>query len=165
MEKNFLFQKGIGLIEIIIAIAILSLAFFSIFQTSIFYLRAMGKIEKELKGGYLTQEAVEAVRSFRKEKTWSGPNGVNSLTAGANYFPQYTAGEWLMISGEETIDGIYTRRAVLDRVSRDANDDIESVFNPANEDINTRKITAETSWDSGAKKVDLVTYITNIEGN
>lgn len=165
MIKNLSLQRGFGIIEIAIAIAILGLAFFGIFQSAVFYLNSFDKVEKEIKASYLAQEAMEAVRSFRKEKTWSGPGGITSLTAVADYYPSSASGEWLMVSGQELIDGIFTRRVVFDKVSRDANDDIESVYNIVNDDPDTRKVTVEVSRAGEAKKVILITYITNFAKN
>lgn len=164
-RKKFLPQKGIGIIEIIIAVAILGLAFFAIFEGVFFYLRSFDKVEESVKASYLAQEAMEAVRSFRKEKTWSGPEGIVSIANGADYYPSIAAGEWILLSGQESIDGVYTRKIVFEPVSRDANDDIEIVYNPANDDPGARKITAEVSWNGGTKTTALVTYITNFSEN
>ena len=147
-------KKGFGIIEIIIVIAVLAGAMFAFAQMAAISLKALREEKKSLEAVYLAQETIEAVRAVR-DAGWAD---ISSLTAGGDYYPQISGSAWVLNSGVGTV-GEYSRKVVVDNVSRDANDDIENVYNPANDDTNTKKLIATVSWDS--KSIILMTYITN----
>ncbi len=156
MNKN----SGFGLIEIVIAISIISMALFSMFELSIFTLQKVQQSENNTQALFLAKEAIEVVRVL-KDKNWT--TNINNLISGNNYYPQISGNSWSLASGTETIN-IFNRRVVIENVSRDPiSKNIEQIYNAVNNDPNTKKITATVSWQN--QNITLATYITNILGN
>lgn len=165
-------KKGVSIIEILIVVVIVTIALVSL----------LGAVAKSLKTSILTkqnnqakelaQEALEAVRSFRDGTDWVTDGLGSSILyiPGASYYPCRTDDiicknppdalpEWNLVSGEETI-GIFIRKIVLSKISRDpTTKNIESIYNPANNDPNSRKITATISWQG--KTLEISTLLTN----
>ncbi|MFH1968295.1 MAG: hypothetical protein ABIJ84_02830, partial [bacterium] len=108
----------------------------------------------------LAKEFVEGTRSFRDGTNWP-VDGVGLVETGGGY-PYYLAvsvGAWSLFPGVE-ITGIFTRKIIFDRVSRDpTTGNIENPYNALNDDDNTRKITVIIAWEGGS--LQLVTYLTN----
>lgn len=152
-------QQGFGIVEIIVAIAIMSIALFAISQLSIIYVAKETQNKQTLKANYLAEESVESARSVR-DQSWS--TNIETLTFGSPYYPVISGGKWTLSSSNPgPIDTIYTRQVVIDNVSRDAGDNI--VTNGGTNDPNTKKITATVSWNS--KSITLATYLTNLYAN
>ncbi|MDP2864353.1 MAG: hypothetical protein Q8N73_01680 [bacterium] len=154
-------NKGISVVEILVAIAILLIISTSLLGLINFSLRAVSLTKQTTKANTLAQEAMEAVRNFRDQTSWED-NGLGNLTAGVAYHPQKTADlppKWVLVSGEETID-IFTRKVVFETVYRDENDDIAQF---GAEDPDTQKATVTVSWTERGKahQLVLVTYFTN----
>lgn len=152
-------NEGFGIVEIIIAIAIMSIALFTISEVSIIYLKQSGQNKDSLKALYLAEEGLEAARSAR-DQSWSG--NISSLTMGNPYFPVISTDRWSLISTDPgLIDGIYTRQVIVTDTYRDASDNI--VTSGGTNDTNTKKVVSTVSW--GTKSASLSTYITNFYNN
>lgn len=147
-------NKGVGLIEIIIAVAIINLAFFSLSQLGVSALRVLREEKRAVEASYLAQETIEAVRNVR-DQNWANISG---LSMGADYHPVISGSlqSWSLVSGSENINN-YNRKIVITNAQRDVNDKI--VSSGGTDDPNTKKITATASW--GSKKVEISTYVTN----
>lgn len=150
--------------EILIAIGIITIALISLLGVTAFSLQISTLTKETAQAEILARGAVEAIRSFREATDW-GVNGLGVLNTGENnpYKPQLDNGvnppKWDLVLGQETINN-FTRKIVFQRVSRDpATGNIESVYNPANDDSDTRKAAASTSWKN--KKIEIITYFTN----
>lgn len=155
-------KNGISIIEILVVIAIISIALGSLLELAVFALKSSTLTKEEVEAGILAQKTLEEARSFRDGTSWDSV-GIGSLTVGSAYHTvmQATATStiWAMSSGEETL-GNYTRKIVLYNVSRDPiTGNIDNVYNPGNFDPDTRKVVATVSW--GSKILELVTYLTN----
>lgn len=155
-------SKGITIVEIIVVIAIIVIALFGIFELLNLNTKIGERTRMEIRAIHLAEEAMEAVRNFRDNTDWE-TDGVGTLVTGTDYHPDSSSGNWQIVLGSESIASIFTRQVILDLVSRDANDDIEEVYNSANDDSNTRKITVKVNWEdrTGTKEVSLVSYMTN----
>lgn len=152
-------ERGFGIIEIIIAITIMSLALFSISQISVLTIKKNTENKESLKALYLAEEGLEAARSAR-DQSWS--LNIAAKTMGSPYYPVISGDKWtLSASNPGAIEGIYSRQTVISNTSRDVNDNI--VSSGGTDDPNTKKITATISW--GSKDITLETYITNIYNN
>lgn len=154
--------KGMTIVEIIVVIAVIVIALFGILELLNLNIKIGERARMEIRAIHFAEEAMEAVRNFRDNTDWD-TDGIGILSTGVDYHPDSSLGKWQLVSGSELIASIYTRRIILDLVSRDANDDIEEVYNSANDDPNTRKITTKVSWQdrTGPKEISLVSYITN----
>ena len=153
-------DKGFGVIEILIVSAVIIIALTSLLGVVAYSLKISTSIKETTQANFLAQEAMEATRNFRDGTNWS-TNGLGSLSVGVNYYPQKSADippKWTLVQGQETSNG-FVRRVILEKVSRDINDDIEQTYNTANDDPNTRKIRVNISWQD--KEIELVTYLTN----
>ncbi|MCR4322755.1 MAG: hypothetical protein NUV61_01565 [Candidatus Azambacteria bacterium] len=154
-------QKGVGMLEIVIAIAIISASFFSVLQISTFTLKVMHERNDKAKALTYAQEGIEAVRNMR-DGGWTANIAV--LTFGTPYYLTTSGSQWALTGvNPGMLDGKFTRTIILDNVSRDINDDIVVVG--GTDDPKTKKVTATVSWGSPAKSVQLVTYITDILKN
>jgi len=152
-------NKGISIVEILVIIAIIGIAFASLLGLATFSLRASTSIKETTRANSLAQEAIEAVRNFRDGTNWD-TDGLRTLTTGIIYHPEKstdTPPKWQLIQGEETVGG-FTRKVVFENVSRDTTN-YNIVENGGENDPDTKKVTVTVSW--GNKKVEIITYLTN----
>ena len=157
---NKKFQKGILIVEILIAIAIIASISATIFGVVAIYLQTSGAMKETVQANMLAQEAMEATRSFRDGKTWS-TDGLGTLSVDPVYYHPIKIGtsvlSWDLALDEENIDG-FKRKVVFYNVQRDdVNKNIVSEGGTI--DPNTKKVVATVSWKN--KNVELVAYLTN----
>lgn len=162
MRKNI---QGFGLIEIVIVTAVMVTALFAFSQAGTLAIRLLRAEKENLEATLLTQEALEATRSFRDE-SWSA--NIAPLANGARYYPIVANNKWsLTTAPPPLINGKYLRYIIFDQVLRDSQDRIASSGTPDDE---TRKVTARTEWTknegtaaAAASAVELITYLTNFQ--
>jgi len=157
---NKKFQKGILIVEILIAIAIIATISATIFGVVAIYLKTSNAMKETVQANMLAQEAMEATRSFRDGKTWS-TNGLGTLSVDPVYYHPTKIGtsvlSWDLALDEENIDG-FKRKVVFYNVRRDdVNKNIVSEGGTI--DLDTKKVVATVSWKN--KNVELVAYLTN----
>jgi len=153
-------NKGFSVIEIIIVIAIVAVGLINLLGVAAFSLKISAIIKQTSQADSLTKEAIEATRAFRDGTDWDS-NGLGVLNTGSSnpYYPELDAGSaWKLTPGTEII-GVFTRKVIFERVSRDGSGDIETVYSVGNDDPETRKIIATVSWSN--RKVEIITYLTN----
>lgn len=160
MIHNFS-ERGVGMLEIVIAVAIISATFFSVVHISVFTLKVMQARNDKAKALAYAQEGIEGVRNMR-DGGWTA--NISGLTFGATYYLTTSGAQWALTGTDPgALGGKFTRTIVLTNVSRDINDDIVTVG--GTDDPKTKKVTATVSWGSPLKNVQLVTYITDILKN
>lgn len=156
-------SKGIGLIEILIVGAIISIAFVGLVSFLISSRGITFQIARNTEAVALAEEGMEAVRSMRDE-SWS--SNISVLASGTTYYPEISGNKWTL----STIDpgpsnGLYTRTVTFENVNRDSvTDDVAS---SGTLDPNTKKLTVVVTWAENqvTKDVTLTTYITNFLSN
>lgn len=150
-------KKGISIIEILIVVAIVTIALVSLLGVAAFSLKISTQIRENTQANVIAQEAMEAVRNFRDGTDWN-VDGLGILTSDTDYFPQKSGSppKWMLVQGTETAEG-FTRKVVFANVIRDTNDNI--VGTGGTNDPNTKKVTVTVYWKD--KEVKLVTYLTN----
>lgn len=150
-------KKGILVIEILIVIAVIGIAFSAIFGTIAFSLKNLNLLKETTRANVLAQETMEQVRNFRDETNWNN-NGLAVLTTNVNYYPQKsgTPVQWQLVLGTELVDG-FARRVVFENVNRDSSGNI--IESGGTEDPDTKKVTVFISWQS--QEIQVVTYLTN----
>lgn len=162
-QRIWLEKKGISIIEILIAVAIILIALTSLLGLAAFSLGTSTLIRQNIKANNIAQESMEQVRNFRDGTNWD-VDGLGMLTPGLDYYFQKSGSpeKWQPIQEIETVNG-FTRKVVFGNVSRDAADDIEETYNSANDDPNTKKITVIVFWSEKGRdhQIELVTYLTN----
>jgi type II secretory pathway pseudopilin PulG len=151
-------QRGIGLIEILIAAAIIGLVLTSLAAVGNFALKISDHLKKNIIAANLAAEAIEAAKSV-KEENW---NNIAGLDLGAAYHPSKTGSplKWTLSQDSETING-FSRQVVLSPVYRDSNDDIAAAGGTLDSD--TKKITAAVFWQEGSQnyQINLTAYLAN----
>ncbi len=148
-------KQGFGLVEIVVAIGIISVSLFALLETEIAAIRLLRAEKQNLEAILLAEEELEAVRSLRDE-SWSA--SIASVTDGAAYYPVIENGKWKLLSGTSTlINSAYRRSVLFQTALRDVSDQISSSGTP---DPDTKKVTAFVAWGTGNSKT-LTTYITN----
>lgn len=157
-------KKGFALLEIVIVVAIISIAFASLLGAGAPVFNLSRLIRQTTIARAIAGEGLEAARAWRDSTVWDtdGMGTINTGSGNPYYFSINTASdpdEWEINSGSETANG-FTREIIFDRVSRDSvTDNIHSSYNPSYDDPDTRKVTISVSWD--AQTIQIVTYFTN----
>lgn len=154
-------KNGLSLIEILVAIAIISSALVSLLELTSFSLRITSLINQSNQANNMAQELMEQVRNFRDGTYWD-VNGLGIIATNTDYYVQKsgTPVRWQPSQGTETV-GIFTRKVVLEDAMRDANDDI--VAAGGTKDPNTKKVTVTVSWEErgNSHQIELIGYLTN----
>lgn len=157
---GFARDEAFSIIEVLIAVSIITIAFINFLGIVSFSLKSANFVKRVNQANFLAQETIEAVRSFRDSTEWD--SGLGLLNVDTDYYPSLTAVDtpsWAMTLGQEDV-GIFSRKVVFYRVSRDpSNFDIESLYNADNDDPNTKKTVATIYFDS--RSIELTTYFTN----
>jgi len=157
MKKNNKQQKGISVIEVVICIALVMITFWSFTGIAKYSLKIQEQSKTKIEAINLASEAIEAVRSIRNE-SW---DNISILSLETKYYPIISGNKWILtLADPGLINGMYDRSIIIERVYRDANDNISE---SGTEDNQTKKITALVEWaDRGqTKQIDLITYLTN----
>lgn len=131
---------GIGLIEAVAGISIISVFIFSLMLASQLSQKIVGESVKNIQAYFLLEEGVDAVKILR-DTGWS--SGIGSLAVGTNYFFSYNGTTWVSTNSNVYIDSIFERKFSLNNVYRDANDDIAG---SGTLDSGTKKATVNVSW-------------------
>lgn len=155
------YNKAFSVIEVLIAVSIITIAFINFLGIVSFSLKSAAFVKKITQANFLAQETMEAVRSFRDGTDWSD-DGLGALNTDTGYYPVLTGGSpfsWDMNLGQETIDN-FTREVVFKKVSRDpTTGQIEMIYNASNNDPKTRKAIVTIYF--GTRSIELTSYFTN----
>lgn len=155
-------QHGIALVEIVVVIAIVGIAVFSLYELVVLSRATVSRELRRVQAVSLAQEGLEAVRVIR-DQSWSA--NIAPLSAGTTYSATLSGTSWALTTiNPGPIDSLYTRTLVFANVNRDANDNISEA---GSADADTRKITSTVSWQErgSSRAVTLATYITNFQDN
>lgn len=134
-------EEGVGIIDVIISIAVVSVAFWGFSQIAILGFKILERSEIATEAAYLAEEGIEAVKSVRNE-SWS--TNIAILNVGQDYFPMVSGTKWILVTDDPgLINNRLKRTVTFDRVYRDANDNISEI---GTEDPGTRKVTASIFW-------------------
>src|SRR3990172_6007306 len=92
--SSFKFQeRGVGIVEIIIAVFIISTAFFAILQLSVMTMKAAGERNNKERALQLAQEGIEASRAIR-DSGWTA--NIAGLSFGSTYYPVNNSAAWAL---------------------------------------------------------------------
>lgn len=160
-------ENGFIFLEILIAVALIGTVFLTLLGIGVQSLTLSHTIKKTTEIDALIKEELEAIRSFRDGTVWATTGLASLATGSAN--PYYATldnqnpPKWILQTGTQTL-GAYTRNVVFDKVSRNPGTQaIESAYNGANDDPNTRKITVTVTYEG--KTYQVGTYLTNWQNN
>lgn len=161
MKKYKLDNYGFGLVEIVVAVAIISFSIFSLFFIFELSLRAERKTVNSIKASFLLEEGVEIVKIMR-DASWA--TNIGALTPGLDYYLVFNGSNWQSFVSPSLIDNFFERKFTVENVLRDTNDDISST---GIVDSGTKQVTFYVSWpERGATTTNsLSSYVMNIFNN
>ena len=156
-------NRGVSFVEIIVAAAIIMVLVGTVISVYNLYLSRFDQTTASIKASYLTQEGVEAIKTFRDE-SWS--NNIAPLDHNTKYYLTFStsSSSWATTTDPFLVDGTYKRWVELEKVYRDSEDDIAA---SGTNDPDTKKVTVHVAWDgiSGTTTKETTTYITNLFDN
>jgi len=154
-------STGIGLIEAVAGVSIISIFIFSLMLASQLSQKIVGESVRNTQSSFLLEEGADAVKIIR-DTSWS--SGIGNLVAGTDYYFSYNGTTWISTSNNVYIDGIFERKFVLSNVYRDANDDIAA---SGTLDSGTKKATVSVSWlgRTGTTTKSASFYLTDLFSN
>jgi len=150
-------QSGSGLVEVVVASAIMSfvaLAFLGTFATlSRFHQRDMLAI----KGQLLAEEGLESIRLI-KGLGWSS---LSSIPVNQDRYLSIATSSWGVTTTPELIDGLFYRSFRLLSVSRDASDSIVSSGGTVDPNTLRARVSVSWPWRNATSTVSYETYVTD----
>lgn len=152
MNKNN--QRGVTLIEVIIAISIATIMLMTVGFSVTTYVDTRTNLLSDTKAVYLAEEGYEILRTIRDDD-W---NILSTLVIGTTYYLDITPTTLGVTNTPEIIDGEFYREFEISRVSRDINGDI--VDSGGTVDPNTLHFTISAGGPAGTTTLDVL--ITNI---
>ena len=158
-------NKGFGLLEIVIASTILSTGIFGIFSVAVLSNRLNSQSLEKMRANFLAEEGLEVTR-FLRDESWL--DNLSNLIHGNTYYISFNEAGSLWTIGSEivsNIDSLFERKIFVEKVYRDSNDNI--VLSGGAEDLNSRKIIIEISWqeNNATTTLQLSEYLSNIFNN
>ena len=155
-------RTGFGVIEIIVATAIIGIVIFSVTQVGILAFRLSQLSAERTEAVFLMQDAGEAVRFFRDDG-WA--TRIVTLSAGTSYFLTFDGSNYALTSTEPSfIDGKFRRVIVMSSVNRNAQSDIAAV---GTDDPLTKKFNVSVSWSVRGATIteSMEFYLANLFNN
>ena len=159
-------KAGFGLLEIVIASAVVGASIFSLSAAAVLSGRLQSQSADKIRANFLAEEGIEAMR-FLRDKSWN--TNLANLSQGTNYYVNFstTTSEWSVgQSIEPYIVALFERKVSVEKVYRDLNDNI--VISGGAEDVDSKKITVIVSWaerGGATSTVSLSTYLSDIFNN
>jgi hypothetical protein len=156
-------KKGIGMVEAIVVISIMSVSFAAILSAAIFFLRGGLFAVDQVQSVFLLDESAEAVR-FMRDQSFS--TNIAPLVGTGPTYLAYDSTGWNATSTNTLIHGTYTRSIELTEVYRKNSDDTivpTSSAEPKTLDTGTVRLKIMVSWSRGAN--ESTTYVTDLYEN
>lgn len=160
-------KHGFGLIEIIIASAVVSIAMVSLAFVFVLSARLSERANERTRANFLSEETLEVAR-FLRDQSWS--TNFSNIAPGTAYYPIFNTTTFLWsitTTNPGLIDGLFSQRFSVASVRRDANDDIISSVGGSGGtiDSDTLRITATTTWGRATNTMEAETYLSDIFDN
>ena len=157
MKKNFTNKKGFMIVEILVAISIITvsiLAAMSVAQRSISVARQSLHASQ---ASFLLEEGAEVARILR-DNAWTN---ISSLSTSSTYYPTFSAPNWSLSITPNTV-GIFTRTTTISNVNRD--NTTKDISASGTDDPRTKLMTVTVSWSESGVSVSktLSFYIMDI---
>ena len=155
-------KKGFGLVEVVIASAVLSVSLLGIsgfFQTA---LSASRVTEAAVQGDYLLEEGMETAKLFRD---MSYTKNVKNMSTTTTYYFAWNGTNWATTTTKTIVDSKFERKLTFTDVNRDVNSDIAAV---GTYDPDVKLVTVSVSWWStalGTTTKSIQTYLVNLFNN
>lgn len=152
-------DKGLTLVEVLIATSIILAFLLALFGVHNLYLRTALSNGEVIKAMGLAEESLEVMR-FLRDSSWSA--NIAPLSLDVDYGLAFEAGVWQVTTNNILIDGTFERAVVLSAVYRDSSGDI--VSSGGTLDPDTLLLVSNVSWSNrGATTTKSIsTYLTNL---
>jgi len=156
-------RKGLSLVEVLVASSIMIIFFMALVGIYNTYLKISRTNIYSIKGGYLAEEGIEAVKSLR-DLSWN--NNIASLSVNSDLYLAFSGGRWVATTTNIYIDGMFERKINIYEVNRDPSSG-DIVTSGGALDSGTRLITVTVSWPykNSTSTRSISTYITNLYGD
>lgn len=146
-------QSGVTLIEVIIAVGIITVMLVAVGLSVTAYMSARSELLSDAKSLYLAEEGYEFLRLLREED-WTT---LSSLTVGTTYYFDIATTTIALGGAAEVIDDEYYRSFVLQNVYRDGSDDITaSTTAGATLDADTLHATVSVFGPTGTTSLEAI---------
>lgn len=133
-------QRGIGIVEIIVALGLIAVAFSAVSTVTQFSIRTQRTLALRQRASLLAVEALE-VTKFERDGSWSTFVG---RAVDTDLYSEYVGMVAQLTTADPgAIDGLFTRTIRLSRVYRDMAGDIAV---SGTEDTAAREVTVSVSW-------------------
>ncbi|HEY4497967.1 MAG TPA: type II secretion system protein [Candidatus Paceibacterota bacterium] len=155
-------RRGFGVLEILVASAVISTAFVSLFFVFVLSQRAVFRASEKVRANFIAEEGLEVMRHLR-DRSWGAH--LAGLTADTNYYLAFDAenSAWgITASNPGLIDGVFDRTVRVTPVMRDVGSD-DVVESGGVVDPDTWKVAVVVSWSSNP--VSAETYINDMFDN
>lgn len=152
---------GVGVLEILVASSVISVAFVSLFFVFVLSQRSVVRASDKIRANFIAEEGLEVARHLR-DRSWSG--NLAGLTPGTNYYISFNAAAslWSIATVDPgRIDGVFKRTINISSVMRDSADNIVDVGGIVDPD--TWKVTATVAWSD--ESVNAETYLSDVFDN
>ena len=150
--------RGSGLVEIVVAGAILSAVSLSFLGTLSILSHFHQKDMLTIKGQLLAEEGLEALR-LMKGVGWSA---LSSIPTGETQYLLLGSSNWSATTTLEHVDGVFARSFILSQVRRGVSDDIVSSGGTVDPNTLLAEVTVSWLWRSATTSVTYRTYVTNL---
>lgn len=151
-------QKGGMMVEVLVAVAIITIAVLSATAVAQKSVAVSHQSTHNLQAAFLLEEGAEAVRVVRDDN-WTN---ISNLTSGTTYYPTFSGGTWTLSTTVNTVD-FFTRTVVFTDVNRDSTSG-DIVSSGGVPDAGTKFVTVTVAWMEGTNNLSktLSFYITNL---
>ena len=157
--KSKLLNKGISLVEVIIASAIISISMIYISNVYGNFLALSVENTDKVQAVFLLDEGVEAIKTMRSY-AWSS---VASSSASTTYYLTWQNARWQSTTTSSLIDNKFTRKYTVSNVYRDAST-LNIVTNGGVLNNDSKLVNVDVSWlNNGATSSKQISfYIFNL---
>jgi len=162
-------DRGVGIVEIIVGSAIITLTLLGIIATFHFHTQAGLKNTKKIQVAYLLEEGMEAVR-FIRDSGWN--TYFKPLSTSTPYYLYFNGVRWeATTTTQALIDGVFDRTVIFEDVyRRDSDSDIIASTSPDSKtfDPDSKYVRVRVSWidlvstSTATSTIETQTYLTNI---
>lgn len=161
-------NNGLGLVEIVVGTAIISLSLVGLVTAFNVFIRTGLSNTNKIQATYIMEEGLEAIRYLRDSGYSSN---ISTLTSGTPYYLLFDGSDWSATTTATLIDSRFDRTITIADVYRhDSDDDIIASTSPDSKtlDSNTIQATVTVSWDSSgsvSEEISAVEYLTDFYDN
>ncbi|KKS96739.1 hypothetical protein A3B05_00180 [Candidatus Giovannonibacteria bacterium RIFCSPLOWO2_01_FULL_43_160] len=158
-------MKGFGILEIVIAVSIISATIFSLSFVFIISSRLEEASLNKIRANFLAEEGLEATR-FLRDQSWA--TNLGGLSIGTTYYLSFNAvnSVWsINTSNPGLIDNLFLRKVTAENVCR--NDSYDIVSSCGTLDPDTKKINVSVEWleRGSTATISASTYLSDIFDN